>query len=325
MRKTGFAVLAITLPVLVAAIATAPPPLRPVASGQPLPQDLERYLADREALAADRFGLVPATEKRIRWFDGRRGSKTVYSVVYLHGFSATRQEMAPVAEMIADELQANLFETRLAGHGRINSKLENVHAEDWLADAAEAFGVGGRIGDDVVVIGTSTGATLALAMAKHPAMSQVDTIVMISPNFAPTDRSAELLTVPGGRQLAQIVVGANYSWEPRNALQGTYWTTNYPMDSVLEMMRLVQFTRAQLPLTLKQRILTIISPRDTVVSPQRTRDALQKITAADKHLIEYAASSDEGQHVLAGDILSPGSNRIIASQIVEFIVAGNAR
>ena len=72
-----------------------------------LPDDLDAYLAASERNAADGFELIPGTEKRIHW--QVPGERTDYVVIYLHGFSATRQEMAPVAERIADQLGANLF------------------------------------------------------------------------------------------------------------------------------------------------------------------------------------------------------------------------
>ncbi|MDD4273595.1 MAG: hypothetical protein PHG14_07705 [Desulfobacter postgatei] len=38
--------------------------------------------------------------------------------VYIHGFSATRKETAPLSDLVAKTLNANLFYTRLSGHGR---------------------------------------------------------------------------------------------------------------------------------------------------------------------------------------------------------------
>jgi pimeloyl-ACP methyl ester carboxylesterase len=123
-----------------------------------LPADIESYIAERERTADERYGLIPETGKRIRWQASRQ--PTEYAVVYLHGFSATRQAFAPAAELVADALGANLFETRLAGHGRVSEPMADFHAEDWLDDAAEALTIGTRIGRKVVVIGTSTGADL---------------------------------------------------------------------------------------------------------------------------------------------------------------------
>jgi len=59
-------------------------------------------------------GLVPDTESRIVWANGE--ARTPWAVVTLHGFSATRQETAPLAETVASLLNANLYEVRLTGH-----------------------------------------------------------------------------------------------------------------------------------------------------------------------------------------------------------------
>ena len=118
-----------------------------------LPDDLDAYLATSEAAAATQFPIIPNTEKRIRWQSP--GQQTEWAIIYLHGFSATRQEISPTTELIADALGANLFETRLAGHGRTAGVMEEMRAEDWLDDATEALAIGARIGKRTILIGTS--------------------------------------------------------------------------------------------------------------------------------------------------------------------------
>ena len=169
--------------IIVAALwILTPAKLQPEIEALVLPDDLEAWLQQTEQQASNRFGLVPGTEKRITWAGD--DVQTPYSVLYLHGFSATRQETAPLAEIVAARLEANLYETRLTGHGRKRESLTGVRAEDWLQDAVEALTIAARLGERVIVIGTSTGATLAAAMLGHPVMDSVDTLVMISPNFA---------------------------------------------------------------------------------------------------------------------------------------------
>lgn len=317
----GFLLLAVLL--LVTLVASAP---RELANGAVMPEigsNPEEWLAQNEQQVHRASPIIPNTEKRISWHDGLKGSKTPYALVYLHGFSATRQEIAPVGEMIASELGANVFETRLAGHGLEQQPLAGVRAEDWLADAAEALAVGAAIGERVIVMGTSTGATLALAMASHPAFQPVDSIILLSPNFALRDSNTEFLTWPGGPQLAQIVVGENHSWEARNELQARYWATSYPMDAVVEMMRLVQYVRAMLPMQIEQSVLTFYSPLDSVVDVEQIRSALKQIDSPRKKLVEIPASDDPGNHVLAGDIMSPANNEMVSGQVVRFIRSDN--
>jgi esterase/lipase len=322
-RRIQLGLLTFVLVVAAAAVATAPPALVNQAAAPEIDGDLDTWLARSEHAAGLAAQLIPDAEKRIRWFGDRRGSRTRYAVVYLHGFSATRQEIAPVGEWVAHALQANLFETRLRGHGRMRDPLAGVRAEDWLEDAAEALAVGAAIGDEIVLVGTSTGATLALAMSGRPDFDRVGALVMMSPNFAPSDPAAEFLTWPGGPQLAQVVVGDTHSWTPRNDLQARFWSTSYPMDAVIEMMRLVKYVRGLLPIRLEQPLLVIYSPVDRVVDTGWIARAFAQMDSPRARLVEVPRSGDPGGHVLAGSILSPETSEEIAELVVEFVLGGD--
>jgi len=283
-----------------------------------VPEDLDAWLAQSERQAADRYGLIPGTEKRITWFSERE--QTPYSVLYLHGFSATRQETAPLAELVASRLGANLFETRLTGHGRKRDQLTGVFAEDWLRDAIEALTIAARLGDRVIVIGTSTGATLAAAMIGHPLMDAVDALVMVSPNFAPRDSAAAWLTRPAGPLLARLLVGDTRSWQAHNEQQALYWSTTYPTASAVEMMRLVDLANRQLPDGIPQRLLMFYSTEDTVISHSEALSVFEQTGAPQKAAIEIKDPGDPSRHVLAGDVLSKQKTSPIANDIVAFIL-----
>jgi len=299
-------------------LATAPAKLEYSPGPPAIDADPADWLAAAERRAGQTAKLIPGVEKRIRWF-GDAGRRTPLSLVYLHGFSATRMEIAPVAEIVADRLAANLFETRLAGHGRTAQALAGVRAEDWLDDAVEALTVGAAIGERLVVIGTSTGATLALAVADHPSFAPVDALVMISPNFAPRDGNAEMLLWPGGAYLARLLVGTERSWTPANERQARYWSTTYPTIALVEMMRLVDFARSKLPLRLAQDVLTLYSPDDRVVDVSLIETSVAKIDSRRKETVTVAETGDPGKHVLAGDILAPENNEKVADLVVRFV------
>jgi esterase/lipase len=275
--------------------------------------DLAELLDDTET------GIVPGTEKRLMWFDTEQ--QTEWAVVALHGFSATRRETAPLAEMVAQDLGANLFEARLAGHGRKTNALQDVTAEDWLRDAAEALAIGARIGKKTIVIGTSTGATLATAMIDHPGMQTVNTLIMISPNFAPRDESAVWLTRPAGPLLTRLFIGKTVSWSPENEAQALFWSTSYPTAALVEMMRLVNFANAKLPVSTTQRLLLIYSADDQVVSPAAMTRAYDQFESPRKAIVKIADPEDPNRHVIAGDILSPGMTAPMAKKIVRFVLA----
>jgi len=319
VKRALVLVIAASLPAL---FLMAPADLINEATVPEIDADPTAWVSEKESAANAVEAIIPETEKRIRWFQGVKNNKTRYSVVYLHGFSATRQEIAPVGAMVSDALEANLFETRLSGHGQQKNALEGVRAEDWLEDAAEALTVGAAIGDQVIVMGTSTGATLALAMAGHPSFEPVSTIILLSPNFAPRDTNADYLTWPGGPELAYLVAGKTRSWIAQNELQERYWSTTYPMAAVVEMMRLVKFVQGRLPLHLQQAVLTMYSPEDTVVDTGWIVRGFELLDSPRKQLIEVPGTEDQSNHILAGDIMAPENNRLVAEAVVGFVKAG---
>ncbi len=81
--------------------------------------DIDTWLTMREA---DVKGVRAGCAKQIVWADGVR--KTPISVVYVHGFSATGAEVRPLPDLLAKALGANLYFTRLKGHGQDGIALE---------------------------------------------------------------------------------------------------------------------------------------------------------------------------------------------------------
>jgi alpha-beta hydrolase superfamily lysophospholipase len=298
--------------------ANTPPTLINAAVTPQLPDDIETWLADNEQQVMSQYALIPGTEKRVTWY-GQPGERTGYAVVNVHGFSATRQETAPLAERVASALAANLFETRLAGHGHAQRPMDAVQAEQWLDDTAEALAIGAQLGEKVVVIGTSTGGTLALAMHDHPSARTVSDIVLISPNLQPRDGKAGWLTRPAGPLIARLVAGDTRSWDAHNELQARYWSTSYPIEAAVEVMRLVDLLNSRLPMQLEQNLLVLQSPQDKVVSAEASRRAFEQISAPRKRFIEIEDAEDPSHHVLAGDILAPNSTDRIAAAIVNFV------
>lgn len=282
---------------------------------QQLPADLDQYLAASEALYPD---ITPNTEKTIVWaYPDKR--KTALSVIYLHGFSATRQETAPLSDEIAKQLGANLFYTRLSGHGRNGAAMAEASINDWLNDSQEALQIGAQLGERVLVIATSTGATLATWLATQPQSNKVLAYAMISPNFSPKDPAAQVLTWPWASHFAPLLLGPEHRWQPRNAEQARYWSHSYPTQALLPMMGLVDYVR-ELPVeTINTPVLMIYSADDKVVSPAATEQMFARVGSPHKQLLALADSQDDSHHVLAGAILSPRDTPRVQAAIMQFI------
>lgn len=295
----------------------------PVFDAAMLPDDLDSWLAEREEVFED---LTPGTQKRILWANAP-GARTPIAVVYVHGFSATSEETRPVPDMVAASLGANLHFTRLAGHGRDGSAMATASAEDWLTDFAEALAIGARIGDRVVVMGTSTGAAVTLAAlgtpelrAAIPAADKVAGVVMISPNFRlHSALESALLDLPGSAWIVPALIGPDRNWTPQSEAHGTYWTTSFPTAALQPMAHVMRAARAVDTASVQVPLLMLYSPDDVVISPEQAL-AVAARWGGEVQTESYPRQDgmDEEAHVIAGDIRSPGMTARAAARISDW-------
>jgi len=280
-----------------------------------LPSDLDRYLAASEAKYSD---IKSGTEKTIIWANSSK-TKTPLSIVYLHGYSASRQESAPLSDELASKLGANLFYTRLSGHGRSNAAMAESTVNDWLNDTMEALEMGKRLGDKVIMMGSSTGATLETWLAELPNTDAVLAYILMSPNYAPRDSNSEVLTLPWAQQFVPFIVGPEYSWKPQNPEHAKYWTHSYPSTALVTMMGLVKFVRDSDLQSIQKPILVIYSPNDQVVNSDETKRRVAQIGSAIKEVDLIEDSGNPENHILAGDILAPKNTQKVEELILDFV------
>ena len=280
-----------------------------------LPQDLDQYLITSESEFED---IKPNTEKKIIWANNV-GEKTPLSVVYLHGFTATRQESAPLSNIVAKQLGANLFYTRLTGHGRSSEAMLDGTINKWVNDAHEALEIGRRIGDKVIIIGMSAGGALAFWLSTQATSKDVEAYVLISPSFRLTNSDSRFLMWPWGAQIAELAVGKEICRKSQNPQHEKYWTHCYPTRALLPLKGLIGYVRSLDFTAVKTPMLMIVSPEDKVVDVQETMSIFEKIGSDKKELVEFQDTEDPHHHNLAGDILSPKSTEQVAKIIVNFI------
>lgn len=276
------------------------------------------WLAEREARFYD---ITPGTQARIVWA-GEDGAATDIVVLYLHGFSATSEEIRPVPDRVAEALGANLIFARLPGHGRSDDAMGEPRAGDWLDEVEVMLRLARGIGDRVVVIGTSTGATLASYAASDPDMARdVAAMVLISPNYALNHPAGWLLEMPFARLWVPWVNGAERSIEPRNAGHGAYWTTTYPMAATVTLGTLLRTTRARDYSGVRIPALFVFSDADQVISAPAVR-AFADAWGGPATLIPLAVPEEGGDpfnHVIAGDILSPALTARVVEDVTDWL------
>ena len=277
--------------------------------------DLDSYLMQSESQYSD---ITPGAEKTIVWADSAN-MKTPFSIVYLHGFSATRQETAPLSDRIAASIGANLYYTRLSGHGRSDDAMGEPTVNDWLNDAMEAFEIGRQIGDKVILIGTSTGGTIATWLAGNVPHEDLASLILLSPNFWPKASGVGMVLWPGGRQLLNMIRGEYMEWEPSNEAQGKYWTTRYPSSAIVEMMQLVDLVDRMDLSAIQTPLLVLYSPNDQVVDPAPIETTFERFGSPARYIEALEEVGDRNDHVLAGDILSPDDTDRVAKMILKFL------
>jgi alpha-beta hydrolase superfamily lysophospholipase len=277
---------------------------------------LDDWIANSEAATPD---IRPGTAKGIVWH-GTAHERTPWAVVYLHGFSASRLETAPMAEQVAQALGANLFQSRLSGHGRLApDAMGEASVQDWLADTVEAVRIARTLGDKVLVIGCSTGATLASWLALTPEGGQVTAQVLISPNFGPRDKRSDIINGPWGQRIALAIQGKTRGWTPADPREAVAWTTQYPTRSLFPMMALVKHVRDSDMAAFKTPVLMLYSEQDKTVDPALTRAVFERIGSSTKKAIVVDYSESLGQHVLAGDIMAPKATAPVVASIVSWV------
>lgn len=291
--------------------------LEPSFDSSTIGEDLDAYFAKVESRYTD---ITPGVEKRVLWA-GESGQKTEWSVLYVHGFSATSEEIRPVPDKIAETLKANLIFTRLRGHGRGSDALAEATVQDWMNDLAEGLAAARIIGEKVLIIATSTGGTIVTAGADDAAlMEQVEGIVMVSPNFGINNPLAPLLTWPAARYWLPTLAGERRSFEPRNPQHAKYWTTEYPSVAVMPMAAMVADVRDARHENALVPVLFYLSPNDTVVRPDISLQVAKKWGAGATVVEpELGPEDDSNAHVIAGDILSPGNTSEAVETILEWV------
>ncbi len=275
---------------------------------------LDDWLKTSEAAYRD---IKPGNAKGIVWNSSAK-QRTPWSVVYIHGFSASRLETAPVSDLVAKELGANAFHTRLTGHGRAGDAMTEASAQDWMADAIEAVRIGQTLGERVLLISCSTGATLATWLATSQDNNKVAAHVFISPNFGPKDKRAEMINGPWGQKIALAIEGENRGWTPEDARETSAWTTRYPTRAVFPMMAMVKSVRDSDLSTFQTPVLVLYSEQDQTVDPVETLAAFTRIGAPLKTIEVVTYSTSKGQHVLAGAIKSPQAVAPMVQSIVKW-------
>jgi esterase/lipase len=266
-------------------------------------QALENFVNHNEK----NFRIKNDNEARIIWSDSTK-QKTEWAVVYLHGFSASQEEGDPVHTGFSKKFGMNLYLARLAGHGLLtNEPMLDVTAENLWESAKQAYAIGKELGNKVILMATSTGATLALKLAAE--FPEIAGLILYSPNIAINDSKAWMLNNPWGLQMARLIKGKyNYSRDT-TALYARYWDNKYRVEAIVQLEELLESTMKESTFSaIRQPVLMLYYYRD-----EDNQDQVVKVSAMKRMFAQLGtpvaqkrqvAIPGAGDHVIASYIKS---------------------
>ena len=266
---------------------------------------IETFIKNKEA----QHKIKPNNEARIIWANDSLKQKTDYVIVYLHGFSASQAEGEPIHRNIAKKFGCNLLLTRLAEHGIDTTEpLAKLTVEKYWNSAKEAFAIAKNLGTHVILMGTSTGATLALKLAAE--YTDVHSLILLSPNIAINEDKAWILNNPWGLQIAKLVKGSAYNnSKDQREIYKQYWNHHYRLEGAVALQELLETSMTQSTFEkIKQPALVLYYYKDEV-----HQDSVVKVSAMKEMftqlgtppaLKKIVAMPNTGNHVMASYIKS---------------------
>lgn len=283
----------------------AEPKVDPAPISNTIPIDsLDGWLAYRESGFKT---LKPGNDAEIVWFNDSV-SVTEYAIVYLHGFTASKEEGGTVHRSFAKRYGCNLYMPRLYGHGLDTTEpMIDLTPDNYLQSAKEAIAIGKAIGEKVIVMCTSTGGTLGLYLAAHD--PDIAALICYSPNIDIYDPTSQALTMPWGLQLVRAVMGSNYREYEAPEEFKKYWQTKYRIEGLISVRSLIDHTMTPETFSaIKQPIFVGCyykdeENQDNVVSVEAIRQMMPQLGTPDnlKKLVEFPV----GAHVLTNPIRNP--------------------
>ena len=282
--------------------------------------ELDAFLADLEG----EHNLKDDTEAQIIWANPDQPQKTDYAIVYLHGFRASHPEGDPVHKQIAQKMGYNLFLSRIAEHGiRSEYPLLNLTEQKLIRSARFALKIGQRIGKKVILMGTSTGGSLALYLAAQPDFRRdISSLILYSPLIKFYGINQKLLTSAVMRRMMKVIPGKKYlikSPETTYA-EARIWNTNYALGGALALGAFVQhymnsslFNKVHQPTFIgyyyKNR-----KQQDTVVSVPAIKRMAQNLGSRTE-IVKFTNFPKAQNHVICSGLVSKSVSNVVKNTL----------
>jgi esterase/lipase len=312
----------LVLAVLIGAYFLGPKPKAPVltpsANWTSIPDSaraLDAYIAAKESATI----LKAGNQARIIWADSIQPKKTKVVFMYVHGFSASPMEGDPLHREVAKKFGANLLLARVAGHGvpDSDSTYAQVTADEYYQSVENYYAIAKKLGDEVVVLGTSFGGAMSLVLAaNHP---EIKALMLYGPCIAIKDANATLLDNPWGLQMAHLITGSDYRDIPVMAPgHAENWSLHYRLEGVVAVQNLLThamtqevFEKVKIPVFMGYYYKDE-AHQDMVVSVDAMKVMFEQL-GTPASLKKSEAFPNSGNHVITSNLLGKLTEKPIAS------------
>ena len=268
--------------------------------------------------------LKPDNQSRIIWANDSVKERTPYSLLYLHGFSASWYEGFPANMEFAKYFGCNAYFPRLASHGiETDDALIDMTPDRLWESAKDALMVARTLGKKVIIMSTSTGGTLALKLAAD-FPEYVDGLILYSPNIRINNNTAFLLSKPWGLQIGRKAIGGTHRMvnDDFDSKVCQYWNCRYRVEAVVFLQQLVDETMTN------QTFKNVNEPvflgyyykdethQDDVVKVDAILKMFDNLGTPDELKVKMAFP-EAGNHVIACEITS-GATKDVVSETIRF-------
>jgi esterase/lipase len=243
MKRKGLLISIGILALLAITVVAGPRSSKPVL-GKELPkialtsEQVKLYVDVKEARVPN---IKPGNASEVHYANDSLKNQTEYCLLYLHGFSASPKEGYPSHVNLGKAYGMNVYIPRLAEHGLNDPEaLLNMTPDNLWESAKEALVLAKALGRKVILMGTSTGGTLALQMAAdYPA--DIAGLILYSPNVRLANKATWLLARPFGLQIGRMVLGGKYRIIDDPTAE-PYWNNKYRVEAIVQLQMLVEKT-----------------------------------------------------------------------------------
>jgi len=256
--------------------------------------------ADPKLLYKEEMHLLNQSFK----FPGTNGK----AVLLIHGWTSVPYEVRRLGRYL-NENGYTAYGPMLSGHGTVPKDLEKVEWTDWLKDVTSAYRELKKDHEEVYVMGTSIGASLAIFLAQRkPEISGL--VLMATPYKIKLERASLLLA-----KVVSLFKKYNKKYYPPTFGVSTTITRlvaykTYPIKSAIETFELVKHSRKNLG-KVYQPCFMLQSASDHVVTKRSLEDIYKRIGSK----VKKKKYIKRAYHTFISDI----KNESVFKEILDFI------